>query len=183
MFETIQSALDQALGLHLEAKDLGALHMSLRALIVFGAATAYIRIGSRRFIGRSTSFDVVLGIIFGSVVSRAVTGNAPFGPTLAAGLTLVALHWILSAIAFRSHRFGNFVKGVPRVLVRDGEIQWKTMAECHISQHDLDEALRVHGLPPDVSRVRQATMERNGDISVIPREPPRLPVQALPLSR
>ena len=85
----------------------------------------------------------------------------------------MALHWILSAITLRSHRFGSIVKGDPKVLVEDGEVRWKTMNECHISEHDLEEALRLHGHPPDISRVKLATMERNGDISIVPQKTDR----------
>lgn len=170
MLESLNSFLDHAIGLHRKPEDIGALQMSLRALIIFAMATTYIRVGSRRFIGRSTSLDVVLGIIFGSVISRAVTGNAPFFPTLTASLTLVALHWILSSIAARHHAFGRFVKGDPSVLIRDGQLQHDAMAVSHISEHDLQQALRVHGMPPDFSQVKLAMMERNGDISVVPKQ-------------
>lgn len=170
MLESLNSILDQAIGLHRKPEDIGALQMSLRALIIFAAATAYIRVGSRRFIGRSTSLDVVLGIIFGSVISRAVTGNAPFFPTLAASLTLVALHWVLSSIAAKHHAFGRFVKGSPCVLIRDGRLQHEAMAISHISEHDLEQALRVHGLPSDFNQVKLAMLERNGDVSVVPKD-------------
>src|SRR4051812_22382324 len=107
----IWSYLDRALGLGLEAKDLGAGQMSLRAFVVFIIAIAIIRVGDKRFMGRSSALDVMLGIVFGSVVSRAINGNAPFFATLTASFVLVAMHWVVAAIAFRSHRFGRVVKG------------------------------------------------------------------------
>lgn len=176
MLEALQHAANAALGLHSEARELTALQMALRAVTIFVISTIYIRVGSRRFIGRSTSLDVVLGIVFGSVMSRAITGNAPFVPTLAAGLTLVALHWALSALSLRHHAFGRLVKGNPIVLVSDGEVQWDEMGACHISMHDLEEALRIHGLPPDVTAVKLATMERNGDISIVPYKEDKPPI-------
>jgi uncharacterized membrane protein YcaP (DUF421 family) len=167
--EYLSSAMETALGLGLEAKDINVWQMSLRAVVVFAAATAMIRLGSRRFIGRSTALDVMLGIIFGSVVSRAISGNAPFFPTLGAALTLVLVHWLLCAIAFRSHRFGNLVKGRPLLLVDHGKILWRAMAHGHITEHDLQEALRSHGLSSDVTQVETAHLERNGDISIVTR--------------
>ncbi|HLL76029.1 MAG TPA: YetF domain-containing protein [Pyrinomonadaceae bacterium] len=143
--------------------------MSLRALVVFVAAIVMLKIGDKRFMGRSTAFDAALGIIFGSVVSRAITGNAPFGPTLAAGLVLVLLHWVLAAIAFRSHGFGNLVKGRNQLLVRDGEPLRNEMRKTHITEHDLNEALRKQGKPADMSQVREAHLERDGKISIVAR--------------
>ena len=118
--EQLKQALNWAIGLELENEDINILQMSLRAVIVFIIAIILLRIGNKRFMGKSTALDVLLGIIFGSMVSRAITGNAPFVPALVAAAALLAMHWLFSALAFRSHLFGKAIKGEPRVLVRDG---------------------------------------------------------------
>jgi hypothetical protein len=38
--------------------------------------------GKKRFMGEATAFDMMLGVMVGSIVSRAITGNAPLGPAL-----------------------------------------------------------------------------------------------------
>jgi uncharacterized membrane protein YcaP (DUF421 family) len=72
--------LQAALGIGLEGKDMGVLQMGLRAAIVFVVTVAIVRLGKKRFLGRATTFDVILGIMLGSTVSRAITGTAPFFP-------------------------------------------------------------------------------------------------------
>ncbi|HEX8352004.1 MAG TPA: YetF domain-containing protein [Pyrinomonadaceae bacterium] len=160
-------AFSQALGLELEGKDLGVSHVALRAAVVFVISIGMLKLGDKRFMGKSTALDVFLGIVFGSTVSRAITGNAPFFPALAGSLVLVLLHWLFAAVAFRSHGFGKLVKGNNRLLVRDGEIQWDAMRKAHVTVSDLEEALRSNGEEPDVKRVKEAHLERNGDVSVI----------------
>jgi uncharacterized membrane protein YcaP (DUF421 family) len=161
--------IEQALGLGLEGKYLTVPQMSLRAVVVFVLSIVMLKVGDKRFMGKSTALDVFLGIVFGSTVSRAITGNAPFGPTLAAGFVLVLLHWLFAAIAFRSPGFGRLVKGRERMLVLEGDIQWRAMKRSHVTKHDLEEALRRDGEEPDVSRVKEAHLERNGDISIVAR--------------
>ncbi len=168
--EQVWSAVGAALGLGLEGKELNALHMALRAAVVFVLSIGMLKVGDKRFMGRSTALDVMLGIVFGSVVSRAITGNAPFFPALAAGLALVLLHWLFAAVAFRSHAFGRLVKGHRRLLVRDGEILWDEMRKSHITTRELEEALRAKGEEPDVGRVKAAHLERNGDISILTQD-------------
>ena len=141
--------------------------MSLRAVVVFILSIAIIRLGHKRFMGKNTTLDVMLGIVFGSIVSRAITGNAPFFPTLAASLTLVLMHWVLSFAAFHSDWLGNAVKGKVSMLVKDGEIQWPQMKKSHITEDDLKEAMRSQGKEPDVGQVRAAYLERNGSISLM----------------
>ena len=166
----IVTNIENALGLGLKADDLGIAHMSLRAAVIFIAAAVMIRLGSKRFMGQSTSLDVMLVIIFGSVVSRAITGNAPFVPSLCAGLTLILMHWLFSALTFHSHWLGNLIKGRPRLLVQNGNIDWKAMAKSQITEHDLQEALRHHGHSPDISCLESAHLERDGRISLVPRQ-------------
>ncbi len=156
-------------GLGLDAEELNVWQMGLRALVVYVVGVALVRVGQKRFIGENAAFDVLLAIILGSVISRGITGNAPFFPTLAAGLVLVLLHWLMAALAFRSDWFGFWVKGRSRVLVRDGEIQWGEMRGGQISERDLYESLRKQGVD-HVSRVREARLERSGDVSVIMKD-------------
>lgn len=168
--EQLKQALNWAIGLELENKDINVWQMSLRAVIVFFIAIIMLRIGNKRFMGKSTALDVMLGIVFGSTVSRAITGNAPFFPTLAASLVLILLHWTLAAIAFRSHGFGTMVKGQDRILVRDGEIQRDEMRNAHITEDDLKEAMRNQGKAPEIKEIKSAHLERNGDISIITKD-------------
>jgi uncharacterized membrane protein YcaP (DUF421 family) len=73
--------------------------------------------GKKRFMGKAPAFDMMLGIMVGSIVSRAITGNAPLVPALAATATLIALHSVLTAFANRWHGLGEMIKGRPRVIV------------------------------------------------------------------
>ena len=69
--------------------------------------------------GKAPAFDMILGIMVGSTVSRAITGNAPLGPALAATVTLIAPHSVLTAVACRWYGLGEMIKGGrPRVIVR-----------------------------------------------------------------
>lgn len=93
------------MGLGLESKDINVLQTGLRAAIVYLVTVLIVRLAKKRFMGQATAFDVILGIMIGSIVSRAVTGNAPLLPTLAATAVLLGMHWLFSGIAMRWHGF------------------------------------------------------------------------------
>ncbi len=142
--------------------------MSARAVGVFFAALLIVRVGNQRVFGKHTAFDIILGIIFGSILSRAITGNSPFWPTLAAALVLVLLHRGLATLAYHtSNGLGNFVKGKPVVLVKDGEMQHEALQKYSVTENDLLEAVRIHGGSTDISHIETAHLERNGNISII----------------
>ena len=164
--EDIQSFAQAVLGLDLESKQIGVLQMALRAAIVYVVTVALVRLGKKRFMGSATAFDVILGIMLGSMVSRAVTGNAPFVPALAASAVLLAMHWLFSAVALRWHGFGVAVKGSDQVVIRDGTVDHEAMRRAHLSDRDLWEDLRDKGVSR-LDQVAEARLERNGKLSVI----------------
>jgi uncharacterized membrane protein YcaP (DUF421 family) len=162
----IESWLRFVLGFGLEGKDINFLQMAVRAVVVYIVTVLIVRLGKKRFMGRATAFDVILGIMLGSIVSRGVTGNAPFLGALAASAVLLLMHWLFSAIALRWHGFGWLVKGRSVVLVRDGAVDEKVLRKVHITEKDLWEDLRTKGIS-DMRQVAEACLERSGQLSVI----------------
>lgn len=170
MLQEVRDPLQGLLGLGRDAGDIGTGQMALRALVVYVFTLLVVRLGSKRFLGKATAFDVILGIMLGSVMSRAINGSAGLVPTLAGGTVLVALHWLFGVVAYHTSWFGDLVKGRPVVLVEDGRVREDAMRRTSLSGNDLREALRLAGMRPDPAGVRLAHLERDGTISVIPRQ-------------
>lgn len=151
--------------------DLTWWQMSVRAVGVFIAALIILKIGNQRIFGKHTTFDIVLGVIYGSILSRAITGNSPFWPTLAAALVLVLLHNLLARLAYLTNfGVGRFIKGWPLILIKDGDLQHKALKRNGITENDLKEVLRKSGSDGDLNNIRTAYLERSGDISIIQKE-------------
>src|SRR5204863_9503577 len=136
--------LETLFGLGMEPKELTFLQISLRGVIVFIATMAMMRLSSKRSLAEKTAFDAVLIVIIASVLARAINGSAAFFPTLGAGFVLVILHRLLGAAAYYSHRFGILIKGKPAMLVQNGRLERKNMRQNHISEHDLEEDMRLN---------------------------------------
>jgi uncharacterized membrane protein YcaP (DUF421 family) len=170
--DEIEGLLRLALGLGAESKEIGAAQMALRAVIVYVVTVVVVRLGKKRFMGQGTAFDVILGIMLGSIVSRAITGTAPFFPALGAAAVLVVMHWLVSAAALRWHGLGTAFKGHERLLVRDGRVDGEVMRKVHMSERDLWEDLRGKGVSR-LEQVAEARLERSGKLSVLQarREP------------
>jgi len=173
MLDTMRSLAETLLGIG--AEELTPGQMALRAVLTFVVTVAIIRLGNKRLFGKGTAFDLVVAIMIGSVMSRAITNASALLATWLAGVVLVAMHWLLATLSYHLDWFGPLVKGNPVLLVKDGQIQPDGMREGGVSQADLDQALRAEGSEPDPSGVRLAYMERDGSISVVPRnEGPRI---------
>ncbi|MDN3722033.1 DUF421 domain-containing protein [Roseibium salinum] len=138
--------------------------MSIRAVLVFVFGLVLIRLFGRRAFGQQTALDIFLAIIVGSNLGRAITGNAPFGPTLAATMVLAILYWIVRHATARFSRFSNLIKGHPIPLVEHGRLKAKAMRGAAVSVGDIDESARESGLP-GLDSVEEARLERSGRIS------------------
>ena len=165
----VENWLGLLLGVGLESKELGVWQMGLRAIVVYVVTVIMVRLGKKRFLGRATAFDVILGIMLGSIVSRAVTGNAPMLPALLASAVLVLMHFVFSGMALRWHGFGSLIKGNPRLIVRDGAIDERNLRKAHMTEHDLHEDLRSKSVAR-LDQVAEARLERSGQMSVIKAE-------------
>lgn len=140
--------------------------MSLRALFLFCYGLILLRAGARRMLAGGTPFDILIMIVLGSSLSRALTGNAPIIPVMSASAALVAFHWVLSAVTFRFPVLGTIAKGKAQTLINNGRIDAGALRDGLISRADLEESLRSKGIG-DAAEVQSAFIERNGRISVI----------------
>src|SRR5258707_3746038 len=117
-----------------------------RAVLIFFYGLAMLRLSGRRTFAQMSAVDLIISIIVGSNLSRAMTGGVPFWGTLASVAVLVALHLALAHAVARSPRLSKLVEGSPVVLAENGAIYEKARLRCKISMADLVESLREEGL-------------------------------------
>jgi uncharacterized membrane protein YcaP (DUF421 family) len=164
---TFSQLLQTVLGIGLEPKELTFLQVCVRGIIVFVVTILIVRLSTKRSLAEKTAFDAVLVVILGSMLARAINGSGPFFATLGGGFVLVLLHRLFGLAAYYSHTFGILVKGAPAVLVQHGRIQREKMFWNQISEHDLQEDMRLEAKTEDLSGIKVARIERSGDISFI----------------
>ena len=94
-----------------ETNYLGVWQECARAALVFAYGLALVRIAGRRVFGKWSALDIIVSIIVGSNLSRAITGSAPLLGTLVATTALMALHWVLAMSAARWPALSHLVEG------------------------------------------------------------------------
>jgi len=88
--------------------------------------------------------------------------------TLVGGLisatTLVALHYTVAIITFKSKKLEVWIEGAPRTLIHNGVLNENVMRSELMTHHELAAALRAAGCA-EIEHVRVATLENNGQIT------------------
>lgn len=137
-----------------------------RTVVVFAYGLVLVRLAGRRVFGKWAALDIVVSIVVGSNLSRALTGGAPLWGTLAATTLLMALHWLLSHAAARSARLSRLLEGRSVRLGKGGDLEPSLLRRHAVSEADLGEALRGAGLD-EASGARLLVLEPSGKISVL----------------
>jgi uncharacterized membrane protein YcaP (DUF421 family) len=153
------------------AGPIDSLQECARAAVIFFYGLVVFRFGGRRVFAQWTALDIVVAIVMGSSLSRALTGNADLVGTLAAMTLLMALHGAVAHACARWPALSRIVEGTASALGADGKLDRRALLAHGISEASLDEALRGAGLD-DVRQARLILLEPSGRISVLRREQP-----------
>lgn len=161
---------DTLFGPHAHSNTITALQMTTRTVLVFFAVLGLLRLSGTRTFGSNTAFDMVVKIMLGAVMSRAVVAASPFWGTLLAGLVLVGLHRLLAWASFRSDFVGGLVKGQAAVLAEHGQLNQANLSANNISEKDLLQDVRTNANLATLDQTETVRLERDGSISVVKKQ-------------
>jgi len=150
-----------------EGKELNALQMGDRAFVMFFITLFLIRVAGMRAFGQKSAFDMIIVIMLGAILSRAVTGDSAFFPTAIAGAVLAIVHRLLALISVYNDTIGSIVKGNKTILFKNNKVVKKNMINCSVSYKDLEEEVRLILNETTMDNVEEMFMERSGKISII----------------
>ncbi|MBV8096806.1 MAG: DUF421 domain-containing protein [Acetobacteraceae bacterium] len=137
-----------------------------RAALIFFYGLALVRLAGRRVFGKWSALDIIVSIIVGSNLSRALTGSAPLGGTLLATMLLMGLHWVLAHAASLSPRLSRVLEGGAIELAVGGDRRQSALVRAAVSEADLGEALRQQGIE-GLAEAKRVTLEPSGKITVM----------------
>jgi uncharacterized membrane protein YcaP (DUF421 family) len=145
----------------------------VRGLVVYLFLIIILRSTGKRQIGQMSPFDLVLLLVLSNAVQNSMNGG---DNSIAAGLilsiTLVGINWLTGYITYKSKAAERFIEGSPQVLLHNGKLYEKALADAQLTREELMAALRSEGFS-DFNQVRAAILENDGSISVIPHHNPR----------
>ena len=157
-------SLEQIFGV---GADLDAYQMGARALVLFFLMLVLVHVAGMRAFTRKASFDTIIMITLGALLSRVVVGASPAIPTVAGATVLVVLHRLIAVVTARVPALDRLVKGSSTWLYRGGIFNQKAMQRAGISRADLEEAVRAKSKRHDLKDILEIHLESNGDLSVV----------------
>jgi uncharacterized membrane protein YcaP (DUF421 family) len=142
----------------------------LRTAVIYLAVLFAVRLAGKREIGQMKPFDLVTLLILSNAVQNAMVGqDASVLGGLAAAAVILVLNFIVSRLRERSGLAETVFTGTPTLLVRDARFIPDNLGAEHLSEQDVLQAMREHGIE-DLRQVKAAVLEVDGSISIIPTE-------------
>ena len=142
----------------------------VRALVIYAVLMVLFRITGKRSLGQITTFDFVLLLIISEAIQNGMVGSSySITNSLVLVVTLVTVDVVLSLVKRRSPRLEQFLDGTPVVIVENGRPLRERMDKERVDESDVLGAARREGLER-MEQVKYAVLERNGQISIIPRD-------------
>lgn len=143
---------------------------------VLKAAAAYLVVlFAMRLIGRRTAsqqapFDMVVLFLFGGMTTTAILGeDRSFTAAMTGIFTVGLIHVLVSWLKLRSVLLERIIDGTPVVVFEEGRWSEDQMRKLRMQEADIRTAMRQQGLI-EMDDMRYAIIERDGKISIIPKE-------------
>lgn len=142
----------------------------IRPTLVYLLVLVLLRLTGKRTLAQITTFDFVLLLIVSEATQQALIGddNSMINSAIVVS-TLIGLNILMSLLKQRFGSIDKLLDDIPLVIVADGKPLKERMAKARVDEDDvLDAAREIHGLE-SMEQIRHAILERDGQISIIPR--------------
>ena len=143
------------------------LDVVVRSLCVYLFMVIAIRLFGKNQLSQLNAGDVVLLLLISNAVQNAMVGqDTSLQGGIIAALVLFVANFILKRIMFSNRKFETFMEEDPVILIRDGVMDQAALNRVKITQDELEEAIREHGIEK-IKNVKLSILEVDGNISVI----------------
>jgi uncharacterized membrane protein YcaP (DUF421 family) len=142
----------------------------IRGLVVYAFLLIVFRLAGKRTLAQATNFELVLLLIISETVQQAMVDNdhsVTNGFLLV--LTLMACTVILSVLKQRFRTLEKWLDDVPLVILENGRMHHDRMDKLRVDEQDILAAAREHQGLQNLEEVKYAIVERNGEITIIPK--------------
>ncbi len=146
------------------------LSAAARTAIVVLALLVIVRMVGRRNVGDMNLVDIIMILLVSNAVQNAMTyGSGSLAVGIASALVLLLLDRGIGMLINRFPRLEKAMFGEPVVIYADGNFDRAAMEREGVEFDELMTAVREQGLS-DLKHVHLAVLEKNGEISIIPKE-------------
>nr|WP_294786677.1 YetF domain-containing protein [uncultured Flavobacterium sp.] len=150
------------------------LDVVLRSTAVYFFMTIALRVFGKKELSQLNTADVILILLISNAVQNAMVGpDTSLTGGLIAASVLFVINFIIKKLTRKYKAIGDLLLDKPEVLIHDGKLDFKALSKLDISDDELKEAMREHGIE-FFKNVKLAMLEIDGTISIISEDEKKL---------
>ncbi|WP_284653032.1 DUF421 domain-containing protein [Flavobacterium terrisoli] len=143
------------------------LEIVIRSVSVYLFMVIALRIFGKKELSQLNTADVILILLISNSVQNAMVGdNTSLWGGIIAAVALFIINFIFKKAMSKSNFIKDLVQDKPEILIHDGKIDFKALTKLGITDEELKEAMREHGVE-HYAAVKLAMFEIDGNISII----------------
>ncbi len=144
--------------------------VACRALISLGVLFLITKIIGKKQVSELSLFDYVISISIGNFAAEiSMNIDVQLMNGIIAVLIFGFIAMVISILTMKSILLRRIVIGSPTILIENGKFVYKNLKRVKIDINDFLESARIKGYF-DISNIKYALMEANGQISFLPKE-------------
>jgi uncharacterized membrane protein YcaP (DUF421 family) len=144
----------------------GVVRTVIVGILAYAALVCFLRVSGKRTLAKLNAFDLVITVALGSTLSAILLQESVALIEGAVALALlISLQYVVTFSSVRSHRFAQFVRSEPALLVTDGKCCARTMRRERITEDEALSAIRSKG-GHGIVDAHTVILESDGTISV-----------------
>jgi uncharacterized membrane protein YcaP (DUF421 family) len=142
-----------------------------RAVLIYVALLAALRLFGKREVGQFTLYDLVFILLVANALQPAITGpDTSVVGGLILVVALVGTNYLVGRLDSLPRLHHLFTPG-PAVIVRNGKYLPDVMRREGVDTDEVEMAIREHGIK-DLKEVQLGVLESDGTISIVPTGSP-----------
>ncbi len=142
----------------------------LRAIFGYMFLILMVRVVGRRPGKQITPFEFILIFFLGGLTLTGIVGDeVSLTSAFCQIITIACCHYLIVWLRTKSPRLARIFDGTPLMLLEQGAWRSRTTQKMRIQPADVMSMARDQGMKT-IGDVKNAVLERNGEISLIPKE-------------
>ena len=147
----------------------------LRTVIIYALLIIVMRLMGKRQIGELELSDLITTFLISEIATLPITEpELPLSHAIVPIIVLLSFEVSISMLLSKYPKYKKLLTARPSTLIKDGVICQKAMQDARLSFDELFSELRSQSVD-DISQIKYAILEQNGNITVIQKARYRQP--------
>lgn len=144
------------------------LNIVLKTVVLYIFIIIVYRIMGKKEVGKLSIVDLIVSILIAELAAISIEEtDRSILTSLVPIAVLVTIQIVLGFVSLKSFKLRKIIDGDPKVIIKDGKVNFKEMTQLRYTLDDLISQLREQQIK-SIEEVDYAVLENNGKLSIFP---------------